>query len=415
MSSQLTSVQQLKQALVELKEARYLLHRNRVRPAEREIVDSLAFLGKALRSIQQEFGTIVTAFRFTGGLQTFTAPSDGTIIIQAVGAAGGGIEDEYGNIVKSGASGASLQGDYPISSGTTLAILVGGSGGASRSAGGGGGGSFVWTGTSFSDLTEATLLIAAGGGGGTSASGGTGVNAVVTLEGTASTDGDPGGTPGNGGSAGSVFLDEGGGGGGAGILTSGGTPGGLEGGTGGTAINSGGGGGGGSEPSASGGFGGGGGMGGGAGGGGGYSGGGGGGSAKGGGGGGGGSFNIGASQANAVGVGNADGLVTITFVPCSIKLTITKTTALTYAISGTVSVSGAPIPGMPVTFTPFPGSFLLLSIAPNPAITDASGNFAATMTFSSVEPKLFGFISLEASVLFDGITVSIRQNASSPG
>ncbi|MCC3372610.1 hypothetical protein [Cohnella sp. REN36] len=430
MSQQLKSVRQLEQALKELKEARHLLHHKRMKSAENEIADSLKFLGKALRTIQQEFGVTTTTFNATGSLQTFTAPSDGTVIIQAIGAAGGGVG--IGNI---GGRGASIQGQMIVVRSETLAILVGSAGMngdpffKTFGGGGGGGGSFVWIGTTFTDLTSETLLIAAGGGGGSSADT-TGIDAVITQGGTSSSDGTPGGSDGNGGGGGlnsNVEPNDTGAGGGAGVFSSGGfghnEGSAVEiGGAGGSGIRFSGRGGQGDKISSvqssggNGGFGGGGGGGVGAsagGGGGGFSGGGG--ASPSGSGGGGSSLNNGALQTNTASVGNGNGLVTITFVPCRITLSITKPSPLTYELQGTVTVSGAPAEGVTVTFTPFAGPFNLLSIAPNPAVTDASGNFASTMTFSSVEPKVFGTIFVEASTAFNGITVATRQFATSPG
>lgn len=100
-------------------------------------------------------------FVFTGGLQTFAVPPCVTsLTIRAVGARGGdsGAQGNFGR-------GASIQGDFPVTSGEILTILVGGAGGDSPLTGaGGGGGSFVWRTTAPASL--ANLLIAAGGGGG---------------------------------------------------------------------------------------------------------------------------------------------------------------------------------------------------------------------------------------------------------
>lgn len=268
----------------------------------------------------------MVTFFFTGDLQTFSIPSDVcSITIRAVGAAGGngGNIPNFGTNGGAGGIGASIQGDFSVTPGETLSILVGGAGtNSTTSAGGGGGGSFIWRGIDFSDLSLASLLIAAGGGGGGGqgeiTNGNPGIDASITTNGTAGNPGGSGGTNGNGGSA----VDSGGGG--AGVFTDGGSVGG--GGGGGTAIDAGGIGGTGSGGGGTGGFGGGGGGAfDGGGGGGGFSGGGGGqqiANAGDGGGGGGGSFNAGSNQINTAGGGQGNGVVEITLIPDTIPPTI---------------------------------------------------------------------------------------------
>lgn len=236
---------------------------------------------------------------FTGDLQTVVVPPGATSArILAIGAAGG--PSAFGTAP---GLGASIQGDFPVTSGQVLTALVGGqgaTGGPSSNEGGGGGGSFVWRGPGGVTLTN--LLVAAGGGGGANSSGISGVNASLSSSGTAATSGAAGGSGGNGGQA----DDDGAGG--AGILTNGGDSGFAQGGR---AIIAGGAGGTGVD-GANGGFGGGGGGGFiGAGGGGGFSGGGGGDTD--GGGGGGGSLNTGTNQVNQAGVGTGNGQVIISF------------------------------------------------------------------------------------------------------
>lgn len=164
-------------------------------------------------------GPTTQTFNYSGGLQTFTVPAGvTTLTIQAVGAAGG--SDQYG---MSG-SGASMQGDFSVTPGDTLTILVGEQP-YPAIAGGGGGGSFVWR---TADAASAdNLLLAAGGGGG----GGctlAGNDASIGENGTASSGGNPGGTAGQGGAGGAAggsdadHGEPGGGGGGGGLLTSGG-------------------------------------------------------------------------------------------------------------------------------------------------------------------------------------------------
>ncbi|WP_273832351.1 hypothetical protein [Guptibacillus sedimenti] len=251
--------------------------------------------------------TVQRTFEFTGSVITMTVPGDATTAkIQAIGASGGGGTSTPG-------LGASIEGDFPVTPGETLSILVGQQGKTALSSpglfnGGGGGGSFVWRGAG--PVTPSTLLIAAGGGGGASTVEGLpGVNASLTSSGT---DGNPGGTGGVNGRGGNTNAFSGGGG--AGILPSPLGDGASSLGSGGQSIFNGGAGGTGFNGS-DGGFGGGGGggfaEGGGAGG---FSGGGAGGTDDSiGGGGGGGSQNNGTNQVNIPGIGNGDGQVTIEF------------------------------------------------------------------------------------------------------
>src|SRR5581483_11722424 len=101
-----------------------------------------------------------------------------------------------------GGHGASIQGDFAVTAGQQLTVLVGGAGGA----GGGGGGSFVWKGSGFGALvanpTTALLVAAGGGGGGGGCS--LGVDAVATSSGGADSadSGTAGGANGSGGSGG---------------------------------------------------------------------------------------------------------------------------------------------------------------------------------------------------------------------
>jgi hypothetical protein len=112
----------------------------------------------------------------TQGIQEWTAPITGTYSITLAGAKGGGTN---------GGRGARLSGDFELTQGQALRILVGQMGISSNNySGGGGGGSFVWL---ASSTTEP--LIAAGGGGGQSGGGRAGVNASVTTSGTSGTPG----------------------------------------------------------------------------------------------------------------------------------------------------------------------------------------------------------------------------------
>jgi hypothetical protein len=236
----------------------------------------------------------------SGTLQTYTVPTTGTYLIEAWGSEGG-------TGVSIGGLGARMYGEFDLTAGQTLNILVGQEGmGTIGSSGGGsgGGGTFV--------LEGSTLLIAAGGGGGGSyrntqpgdpGTGGT--TATDGLRGNSSSvgAGSIGGTGGNGGTAGTNAA--GGGGYSGNGLTSSAV-------TGGSAYVNGGFGGlnGSGSYTSDGGFGGGGGGQHGGGGGGGYSGGGGGTSNY--GGGGGGSYNSGTNQDNTAAVRSGHGQVVIT-------------------------------------------------------------------------------------------------------
>jgi len=112
----------------------------------------------------------------TQGIQEWTAPASGQYSILAVGAKGGG---------NNGGKGARLYGEFTITQGTVLKIIVGQRGTASyNTSAGGGGGSFVWKSSDTS-----TPLIAAGGGGGQGGAGRAGVDASITTSGTAGTTG----------------------------------------------------------------------------------------------------------------------------------------------------------------------------------------------------------------------------------
>ncbi|MBI5779683.1 MAG: DUF2341 domain-containing protein, partial [Planctomycetes bacterium] len=152
-----------------------------------------------------------------GTIQTSTITQTGVYRIEAWGAQGGSGTSYTGGL------GARMMGDFTITAGTQLKILVGQQGlnQATYKSGGGGGGTFV------TDNSNNPLIIAGGGGGGggnsnpqngqpglTGTSGGNGSQGVAT-----------GGTGGGGGGA------SGGGGGGGGLTgngTAGWTPGGMS-------------------------------------------------------------------------------------------------------------------------------------------------------------------------------------------
>lgn len=157
-----------------------------------------AALGAALAPVAVSAAPIT--FSYTGALQTYIVPADGHYELMAYGAQGG---DHL--TVASGGLGAQIGGDFLLTAGTTLNIVVGGQGGAR---GGGGGGSFIYT-------LANELLVAAGGGGGGGPSGGGGPGQT----GTSGQDGmglypGAGGTAGNGGAGSPWTFFAGGGGGG---------------------------------------------------------------------------------------------------------------------------------------------------------------------------------------------------------
>jgi hypothetical protein len=256
----------------------------------------------------------------TQGIQEWTVPATGTYTIEVWGASGGD-HQARGN---AGGLGAKISGEFHLSTGSVIKIIVGQAGTDAQFNGGGGGGTFV-----FSATSDPYPFIVAGGGGG--AAGGTGAgDGSIGQAASASTEGTPGtnsseggGSAGNGGTSfsgsrgagGSGWLSSGAAGVGSGGTAEGGKPpreGGIGGNLGGAAAylgigGFGGGGGAQGQPNATGG-----------GGGGGFSGGGGGSSGAGGisfnGGGGGGSYNAGTNQSNTAGANEGHGKVTITWI-----------------------------------------------------------------------------------------------------
>lgn len=253
--------------------------------------------------------TTSTTFNYLSpALQTFTVPAGVTSInIDASGAQGGSVTT---SCAATGGLGARMVGDFSVTPGEVLSIMVGQQGFTNGSDAGGGGGTFVVR-------TGNVLLVAAGGGGGATnnigqcGSNRNGVNATITTSGTASANGIvAGGINGNGGGASS-----GSGGGGGGFLTDGVAGTGLANNNGKSYLNGGAGGTGNNNDF--GGYGGGGAgwfTGGNGGGGGGYSGGGTSGSQPFSGGGGGGSYSIGTNQNNSAGFQTGNGRVIITYV-----------------------------------------------------------------------------------------------------
>lgn len=232
-------------------------------------------------------------FNTSNGIQLWTVPRDGTYRIETWGAQGG----DEGSAGRGGA-GARMRGDFVLTLGETIRIIVGQKANMTRN--GGGGGTYV-----FRNANDSLPLIVAGGGGGWGSSGAAASGGTTSTSGlTGFGGGYAGGTGGNGGV---TAFNSGWGGAGAGWLTNGG-----DGGTyGGIAYAPRNGAAGGNTFACNGGFGGFGG-----GGGGGCNGGGAGGGYSGGGcgGGGGGSYNGGANQSNSSDAQTNDGQVQITLV-----------------------------------------------------------------------------------------------------
>lgn len=160
------------------------------------------------------------AVTVNGGIQEWTVPTTGTYRIEAVGSAAGTQTFSPGF---PGGRGASIAGDFELTAGQTLFVIVGQMGEDTRAAldnaaPGGGGGSFV-----YFDANDAEPLIAAGGGGSGSSCEATPTADQDANTGTAGNDSGSlanGGTGGNGGTN-NVGGDSYWAGGGAGWLTDG--------------------------------------------------------------------------------------------------------------------------------------------------------------------------------------------------
>lgn len=136
-------------------------------------------------------------FNNSNGIQLWTVPKDGTYRIEVWGAQGGnGNQQNYW-----GGFGARMRGDFTLTEGSVLKILVGQTGG--QSYGGGGGMTAVAT-------TANSPLIVAGGGNTTSPWSSFIVNAVTSTSGTPGQNYNNGGTNGNGGGTGPYGTSDGG-------------------------------------------------------------------------------------------------------------------------------------------------------------------------------------------------------------
>ncbi len=136
----------------------------------------------------------------TAGIQSWTVPTTGTYSIQALGAAGGGTN---------GGLGASITGEYALTAGQVLEILVGQEGNEIDNGTGGGGGSYV--------VLSGNPIIIAGGGGGNNGvlnsncngqDGQNGLDGMGLTNGTGGTAGNQG-TSTNRGQGGAGWLQDG--------------------------------------------------------------------------------------------------------------------------------------------------------------------------------------------------------------
>jgi hypothetical protein len=108
-----------------------------------------------------------TTINYSGAAFNFTVQTTGLYDLTAFGAQGGS-----GYAGGSGGNGGEIGGDFSLTAGEQLTIIVGGGGGYGTSArgagggGGGGGGSFVIETFDGTNIVQIPLVIAGGGGGG---------------------------------------------------------------------------------------------------------------------------------------------------------------------------------------------------------------------------------------------------------
>ena len=97
----------------------------------------------------------------TQGIQEWTVPFSGIYSIEAWGAQGGGVSNNYSyNTNPNAGNGAKMKGEFNLSAGDKLLVSIGQLGQNASHNGGGGGGSFV-----VSD-NNTSIIVAGGGGGG---------------------------------------------------------------------------------------------------------------------------------------------------------------------------------------------------------------------------------------------------------
>lgn len=161
--------------------------------------------------------TLENQVMVTGGIQAWQVPFTGTYNVVAYGASGG-LGDREGRRGR----GAVIQGEFNLTQGTTLRILVGQQGSSNGNRVSGGGGTFVLEdpASTFFDA----LVIAGGGGGygvGDSTTNQTSADADTILNGKSGIGGNSFGAGGNSGAGGAAANSRGMGGGG--IFTNGGS------------------------------------------------------------------------------------------------------------------------------------------------------------------------------------------------
>ena len=138
----------------------------------------------------------------TQGIQEWTVPATATYTIEAWGAEGGGT---------TGGKGARIKGDFNLSTGDVLKIVIGQMGTAETytntlgSAGGGGGGSYI---IKYPYNTTGSILVIAGGGGG-SGSKYVGYGGITSETDSNTGSAGNGGTPGSNGNSGAGFSGNG--------------------------------------------------------------------------------------------------------------------------------------------------------------------------------------------------------------
>jgi len=150
----------------------------------------------------------------SSGVQSWIVPLTATFRITVLGAGGGSTT----NSSDAGAQGTSMRGDFSLTQGQVLQVLVGQQGTGWGYTSGGGGGSYVGLGSNYS---SATPLIVAGGGGGGGDSGGNGYDASTGESGVT---GHPNYGAGSGGNGNSNDTNGGWGSGGAGFYGNGTSP-----------------------------------------------------------------------------------------------------------------------------------------------------------------------------------------------
>ncbi len=285
---------------------------------QQKLKQSLFFIALFIGLSFQIKAQLTTTLTYSGAMQTYTVPAGVNLIrIEVRGASGG---NPAGSIIPAGL-GARMIGDFTVTPGQLLKVLIGQS---PTIANNGGGGTFV------TDMSNNPKIIAGGGGGAASAIDSPNKDGQTSTSGASgASGGGTGGTSGNGGNSGASFSA----GAGGGLLTNGTdgdliNTGGISFMNGGTSLPNGGFGGGGSGSGTGTG-----------GGGGGYSGGGAGSNSLGGGvGGGGGSYNSGTNQSNTAGFNTGNGLAIFT-VLSSLNIVKTGTISCYGQAAGTLTAS----------------------------------------------------------------------------